>query len=161
MAVSAFEQRLISPWGGDMKHSYWFRRCRDHHFLPSTTRIFSVRCIPAGLGRGVSTAKTAKLFGAWPGVCRVSFASLIKPPIIRASLLEPSFEIPTTTTPTFGLFSTPPTILHLTQFHIMSSSSKDEGGGVAPQNKGSWSSFLKVLGPTYTFWPRTDDHASQ
>ena len=26
----------------------------------------------------------------------------------------------------------------------MSVSSKDEGGGVAPQNKGSWSSFLKV-----------------
>ena len=26
----------------------------------------------------------------------------------------------------------------------MSGSSKDEGAGVAPQNKGSWATFLKV-----------------
>ena len=30
---------------------------------------------------------------------------------------------------------------------MTSGSSKDEGGGVAPQNKGSWSSFLKVRPP--------------
>lgn len=32
----------------------------------------------------------------------------------------------------------------------MSLHSKDEGAGVAPQNKGSWSTFLKVSRPTIT-----------
>ena len=39
----------------------------------------------------------------------------------------------------------------------MSSSSKDEGGGVAPQNKGSWASFLKVRAPSSCSAPKCTD----
>ena len=37
-----------------------------------------------------------------------------------------------------------PLAIHLSPFYTMSSSSKGESDGIAPQNKGSWATFLKV-----------------